>query len=80
MKPTSLFLIDMHSYWQPDPAFAAVTVKPVPWDPTNLTSPHTVVAGTVATLTATVDLGGSADTFTYFWKFGDGSANQAPRP
>lgn len=62
------------------PSLGAVTVKPVPWDTNNLTSPHTVVAGTVATLAATVDLGGSADSFTYFWKFGDGSANQSPQP
>ncbi len=62
------------------PGFAAVTVKTVPWDPANLTSPHTVVAGKIATLTATVDLGGSTDNFTYFWNFGDGSANQTPLP
>jgi hypothetical protein len=62
------------------PAFATVTVKPVPWDPTNLVSPHTVVAGTTAVLTATVDLGGSNDSFTYFWNYGDGSTNQTPQP
>ncbi len=61
------------------PGFSAVTAKTVPWDPTNLASPHTVVVGTLATLTGTVDLGGSTDAFTYFWNFGDGSANQAPQ-
>ncbi len=84
MKLTRLFLMAC-TLLVALPGFGAVTVKPVPWsptsaDPTSSTSPHTVVAGTTATLTGTVDLGGSTDTFTYFWSFGDGSANQAPLP
>jgi hypothetical protein len=62
------------------PAFAAVTVMPVPWDPTNFLSPHTVVSGTVATLTATVNLGGSTDSFTYSWAYGDGSVPASSTP
>ncbi len=64
-------------------AWSQVVVKPVPWyptasDPTSATSPHTVVTGTSAILAATVSLGGSTDSFTYSWNFGDGSAATAP--
>lgn len=79
MKSTPLFMV-MCGLMGVLPAFAAVTVETVPWDTTNLASPHTVVAGTTATLTAAVNLGGSTDTFTYFWNYGDGSPNQAPLP
>src|SRR5437762_1524406 len=60
------------------PAFAAVTVKPVPFDPKNLAVPHTAILGVNLILAATVDLGGSADSFTYSWNFGDGTAPTAP--
>lgn len=62
------------------PAFAAVTVKPVPFDPKNLATPHTAILGVNLILAATVDLGGSADSFTYSWNFGDGTAPTAPAP
>lgn len=42
------------------PGFAQVTVMPVPWDQTNFASPHTVITGVVATLTATVNKGAYA--------------------
>ena len=59
------------------PVFAVtpVTVMPVPWIPTNPTSPHSVVTGTTATLAATVNLGGSGDSFTYSWNYGDGTGS-----
>jgi len=60
------------------PAFGAVTVKPVPFDPAHLTTPHTAILGVNLILGATVDLGGSADSFTFSWNFGDGSAPTAP--
>lgn len=59
---------------------AAVVVQPVPWIPGNPTSPHTVITGTSATVGATVNLGGSTDSFTYSWAFGDGSAPTADTP
>jgi hypothetical protein len=55
------------------PALAAVTVKPVPFDPTNFSTAHTAILGVQLILGATVDLGGSTDTFTFSWNFGDGS-------
>jgi hypothetical protein len=79
MKSTALFAMTL-VLLAALPGFAQVTVMPVPWDPTNFTSPHTVVTGTTATLTATVSLGGSADSFTYSWNFGDGSAATAFLP
>lgn len=59
-------------------AFGAVTVKPVPFNPANLSAPHTAIIGVNLILGATVDLGGSSDTFQYSWKFGDGSAATTP--
>lgn len=61
------------------PAFGAVTVKPVPFNPANLSAPHTAIIGATLILGATVDLGGSAHSFTYSWDFGDGSAT-TPAP
>jgi large repetitive protein len=61
------------------PALAAVTVKTVPFDPTNPANPaHTAILGVQLILGATVDLGGSTDSFTYSWNFGDGSAATTP--
>ena len=60
------------------PTFAAVTVKPVPFTPSNFAIPHTAILGVQLTLGATVNLGGSTDTFQYSWNFGDGSAATAP--
>jgi hypothetical protein len=56
---------------------AQVTVKTVPLDPANLTTPHTTFNGATIVLGATVDVHGSADPFTVFWNFGDGSAIQS---
>lgn len=53
--------------------YGAVVVQPVPWIPATPTSPHTVITGVQATLGAAVNLGGSSDSFTYSWDFGDGS-------
>jgi len=69
----------------PQVIHAAVTVKTVPLDPANPTAPHftypldathevTIVLG------ATVDLGGSTDSFTYSWDFGDGTAATPAAP
>jgi hypothetical protein len=69
-------LVLLVAFTVPQAANAAVTVKTVPLDPTNPTAPHftypldathevTIVLG------ATVDLGGSTDSFTYQWNFGD---------
>ncbi len=52
---------------------AQVTVKTVPLDPTNPTTPHSTFNGKTIVLGATVDVHGSADPFTVFWNFGDGS-------
>jgi hypothetical protein len=62
---------------------ATVVVKTVPLDPNNPTTPHVTypLDGThevTIVLGATVDLGGSTDSFTYSWNFGDGSAATAP--
>jgi hypothetical protein len=62
------------------PTFGAVTVKPVPFNPANLAAPHTAIIGVQLILGATVDLGGSTDSFTYSWNFGDGSAPTAAAP
>ncbi len=56
----------------------AVVVMPVPFSPSNLTDPHTVISGVPATLGATVNLNGSTDSYTYSWNFGDGSPATAP--
>jgi hypothetical protein len=61
---------------------AAVTVKSVPLDPANPTSPHftyplDALNDVTIVLGATVDLGGSADSFTYQWEFGDGATQAA---
>lgn len=55
-------------------ATAQVTIKTVPLDPANPTTPHTTYNGATITLGATVDVNGSSDPFTVFWNFGDGSA------
>jgi hypothetical protein len=60
------------------PAFAAVTVMPVPFNPANFSQPHTAIIGVQLTLGATVNLGGSTDTYQYSWNFGDGSTPTAP--
>jgi hypothetical protein len=60
------------------PALGAVTVKTVPFDPHNFSTPHTAIIGAQLILGATVDLGGSADAFQYSWNFGDGSPATAP--
>jgi len=60
------------------PAVAAVTVKPVPFNPANFSQPHTAILGVQLTLGATADLGGSTDTYQYSWNFGDGSSPTAP--
>ena len=60
------------------PAWGAVTVKTVPFDPNNLSTPHTAIIGAQLILGATVDLGGSSDTFHFSWNFGDGSPVTAP--
>jgi hypothetical protein len=52
----------------------AQVVSTVPLDPTNPAAPHTAYPGADIVLGATVNLGGSTDTFTYSWNFGDGSA------
>ena len=58
------------------PALATTpVVKAVPWDPANPTSPHTAYPAASITMGATVDLLGSADTFTYRWDFGDGNTS-----
>lgn len=62
------------------PALAAVTVKTVPFDPAHLSTPHTAILGVQLILGATVDLGGSSDSFTYSWNFGDGSSPTAAAP
>ncbi len=54
-------------------ALAQVTVKTVPLDPANPTTPHVAYNGVSIILGATVDVHGSADAFTVFWNFGDGS-------
>lgn len=62
---------------------AQVTVLTVPWVPATPTTPHTTYPTTSTTeapivLVATVPSAvGSADTFTYSWSFGDGSAPTA---
>jgi hypothetical protein len=53
----------------------AVTVKTVPWDPSNLSSPHTVITTQSALLTATVDLTGGTGPYTYSWNFGDATSS-----
>jgi large repetitive protein len=60
------------------PAFAAVTVMPVPFNPADFTQPHTAILGVQLILGATVNLGGSTDTYQYSWNFGDGSAPTTP--
>ena len=60
------------------PMLAAVTVKTVPFNPANLSQPHTAILGVQLILGATVDLGGSSDTFTYSWDFNDGSPATPP--
>jgi hypothetical protein len=60
------------------PALGAVTVKTVPFNPSNPSTPHTAIIGVQLILGATVSLGGSTDTFTYSWNFGDGSAPTTP--
>ena len=79
MKSTPLFVMSC-ALLAAIPGFAQVTVMPVPWDPTNFTSPHTVITGVQATLAATVSLGGSTDSFSYSWNFGDGSPGTSPLP
>jgi hypothetical protein len=59
------------------PLSSAQAVSTVPWDPTNPAAPHTAYPGANIVLGATVNLGGSSDTFTYSWNFGDGSAATA---
>jgi hypothetical protein len=63
---------------------AGVVVKTVPFDPANASIPHTTyplnpVTGPEVTIVlgATVDLGGSSDSFTYEWNFGDGTSQPA---
>ena len=45
------------------PAFGAVTVLTVPFTPSSPAIPHTAIIGVQVTLGATVNLGGSTDTF-----------------
>lgn len=60
------------------PVFASVTVKTVPFDPKKPSTAHTAILGQQLILGATVDLGGSSDSFTFSWNFGDGSVPTAP--
>jgi len=79
----SVALALVFAFAVPQAVNAVVTVRTVPLDPKNPTTPHvtypldttnevTIVLG------ATVDLGGSTDSFTYSWNFGDGSAATTP--
>jgi len=69
------------------PFASAQSVNTVPWDPTNPAAPHTtyplpIGAPTSAPATSEVTIvlgaifntGGSTDSFTYSWNFGDGTA------
>lgn len=55
------------------PFAGAQSVNTVPWDPTNPASPHTAYAGATIVLGAIFNTGGSSDSFTYSWNFGDGT-------
>jgi hypothetical protein len=55
----------------------AVSVKTVPWDTSNLASPHTAILGTSIVLGATVDETGGVGPFTFAWNFGDGNTQAA---
>jgi hypothetical protein len=59
------------------PAASAQTVLTVPWDPTNLASPHTTYAGASIVLGAVFTGGSSTDSYTYQWNYGDGSSSAA---
>ncbi len=56
-----------------------VTVMTVPFNRFEFSQPHTaVITGVSATLGATVNLGGSSDSFTFSWNFGDGNPATSP--
>ncbi len=61
------------------PAFAiAPAPLTVPFDPTNISAPHTTYPGATIILGATVpNIVGSSDSFTFQWSFGDGSSTAA---
>jgi hypothetical protein len=62
----------------PGSAITVTGVNPVPWDPTNFASPHTVINSISATLTATASwTSAGTDTYQYSWTFGDGSPASA---
>ncbi len=55
------------------PIASAQSVNTVPWDPTNPAAPHTAYPGATIVLGAVFNTGGSPDSFTYSWNYGDGS-------
>ena len=74
MKSTSLLVLTC-ALLTALPGSAAVTVATVPWDPTNLVSPHTVITGVLGDTDRHRQTGaaGATDSFTYQWNFGDGN-------
>ena len=55
------------------PFASAQSVSTVPWDPTNPAAPHTAYPGATIVLGAIFNTGGSTDSFTYVWNYGDGT-------
>ena len=56
------------------PMASAQAVVTVPWDSSNLAAPHTAYAGATIVLGAIFNTGGSSDSFTYQWNYGDNSS------
>ena len=73
-KAASAFAVGLFALVAMSLSAGAQSVNTVPLDPTNPAAPHTAYPGANIVLGAIFNTGGSTDSFTYSWNFGDGTA------